>query len=171
MKRAGETFDRPRLELERSRAEWTFEAIAALGVVLLVVATAWMWPTLPDRIPMHFDFSGHVDRYGGRLELLFLPAIAVVLYVGLTFLARVPHVFNFPVRLNADNVARQYRLGRMLVTGLKAAIVWTFLVILVEIGRVAGEPGAAPSPFVIAVPIVAIFGGIAVYFVAAARAR
>lgn len=165
------TPDRPRLELPRTPAEWMVEAFGGLGLVLILAATAWLWPQLPERIPMHFDFAGNVDRYGSRGEWFLLPAVALAVYAGLTFLARVPHRFNFPVRITPENAARQYRLGRLLVTGLKAAVVWLFLATMVEVGRVALEPGTSPSPFVIVVPLFLMFAGIAAYFVAALRAR
>lgn len=163
--------DRPRLALPRTPADWIAEAVAGLGLVLILAASAWLWPQLPERIPMHFDFAGNVNRYGSRAVWFLLPAVALVVYGALTLLARVPHVFNFPVRITPNNAERQYRLGRLLVTGLKAAVVWLFLATMVEVGRVALEPNDSPSPFLIAVPLGVMFAGIATYFVAALRAR
>lgn len=41
--------------------------------------TLWGWVRIPGgaRVPLHYDLSGHVDRYGGKAEaLLLLPLIA-----------------------------------------------------------------------------------------------
>jgi hypothetical protein len=54
---------------------------------LLLIATMFVlagvsWSTAPDRIPMHWDDAGQVDRVGGRAEgLLLLPIAAVIVYI------------------------------------------------------------------------------------------
>jgi hypothetical protein len=32
----------------------------------------WLYTRLPERVPMHWNFAGEVDRYGGRIEGAFL---------------------------------------------------------------------------------------------------
>jgi len=49
-------------------------------------------------IPVHYGFSGQPDAWGGKIELLELPVVSVLLYFGLTLLARYPHKFNYPGR-------------------------------------------------------------------------
>ena len=49
------------------------------GLVLMIGASAGIliyWPSIPDKIPMHYNFAGEIDRWGGKGELLFLLAIA-----------------------------------------------------------------------------------------------
>ena len=58
--------------------------IISWGVALLpLVATLVMLPILPDRVPMHFDFSGNITRYGSKYEMFILPALTIL--IGLTF--------------------------------------------------------------------------------------
>lgn len=55
-------------------------ALLASGVVVIgmLAASGLAWGAVPDRVPVHWDVSGAPDRYGGRLEGLFLlPAITV----------------------------------------------------------------------------------------------
>ncbi len=52
------------------------------GAVVLVTAaySAWKYATLPERMPMHFNAKGEVDRYGSKLEaVLFCPVMMIVL--------------------------------------------------------------------------------------------
>jgi len=39
-----------------------------LWLILLVpfIYLAWVWNTLPDRVPIHFDINGNVNGWGGR---------------------------------------------------------------------------------------------------------
>ena len=52
----------------------------ALCLVALV-STVVALPYLPDSVPMHFDVNGAVDRYGSKYEMLFIPAILILLNV------------------------------------------------------------------------------------------
>ena len=52
----------------------------ALCLVALV-STVVALPYLPDSVAMHFDVNGAVDRYGSKYEMLFIPAILILLNV------------------------------------------------------------------------------------------
>lgn len=56
-------------------------AIVALPFIYL----AYIWNDLPDRVPMHWNLKGEVDRYGDKTELLIIP-FALPLLVYLIFL-------------------------------------------------------------------------------------
>ncbi len=50
-----------------------------VGLVLVLVAvalSAWAYPSLPDRVPTHWDAAGHVNGYSSRLfAVCLMPAI------------------------------------------------------------------------------------------------
>lgn len=46
-----------------------------------VIATAAVVGFLPDTIPMHFDITGAVDRFGSKYEIFLFPAINIVFLV------------------------------------------------------------------------------------------
>lgn len=52
------------------------------GIVFITsLYSAWKYTTLPETMPVHFNASGQVDRYGSKLEaVLVCPAIMVVLW-------------------------------------------------------------------------------------------
>jgi uncharacterized membrane protein len=54
------------------RVYWT---IGFLLVAASVVAAAWLYPGLPDRIPTHWNIRGEVDGYGGKWTLFMFPMI------------------------------------------------------------------------------------------------
>ena len=52
----------------------------------LVVAGLGSFPFLPERIPVHFDWSGRADGYGSKVAVPGMVAGGVALYVFLTYL-------------------------------------------------------------------------------------
>ena len=63
---------------------------AALALAALWSCSAWLWPALPARIPMHFDFGGRPDRWVERtpFQWFLLPAIGTGM--GLLFALALP---------------------------------------------------------------------------------
>ena len=45
-----------------------------LSLVLMIGVSLYIfirWSSIPDKIPMHYNFAGEIDRWGGKGELLF----------------------------------------------------------------------------------------------------
>lgn len=51
--------------------------IAALSLIITAVAINFM----PDKIPMHYNFAGEVDRYGSKFEMMIFPGITLLFAV------------------------------------------------------------------------------------------
>lgn len=58
-----------------------FAALPIVGLVVLWSLALWLWPSLPERLPMHFDLQGTPDRYEQRSPTAWflLPGLATVL--------------------------------------------------------------------------------------------
>ena len=56
--------------------------IAPLGLMLSLM------PNIPSVIPLHYNFSGEVTRYGSKYEMLILPVIGIAIAVTLNLLSR-----------------------------------------------------------------------------------
>jgi len=52
--------------------------IAALLIAATLIVTLILYPGLPNRIPMHWNWHGQVNRYGDKLEIFLMPAAMVV---------------------------------------------------------------------------------------------
>jgi uncharacterized membrane protein len=51
-----------------------------IGIVLLpFVYLAYIWNDLPEKVPMHWNIKGDVDRYGTKYELLLIPILLPLL--------------------------------------------------------------------------------------------
>ena len=65
-------------------------AVTLVALLAMVVLSAWAAPRMPERVPMHWDLRGDVDRYGSAWEALVLtPLLTVGLSALLWFLPSV----------------------------------------------------------------------------------
>jgi uncharacterized membrane protein len=102
------------------RAELPHLAVIA-AMFLLAAAT---WSSAPDRIPVHWDFAGRVDRYGGKFEgLLLMPLLTLGIY--LLFL--VAPRFD-PGRANYARFWRPYWIMRLAAV-VMLALVYGFILL------------------------------------------
>jgi uncharacterized membrane protein len=70
-------------------ATWKADAVALGMIAAMFVLAAVMWSVAPDQIPVHWNWAGQPDRFGGRFEgLLGLPLAAAGIYALLLFLPR-----------------------------------------------------------------------------------
>ena len=63
------------------KKEWPSLLVVALPFIYL----ALVWGDLPDKVPMHWNLKGEIDRYGSKNELWILP-VALSLLTYLVFL-------------------------------------------------------------------------------------
>jgi len=116
--------ERPKIKLELTTADKTFEIIGWLLVISVWGLTITNYANLPETIPTHYNAAGQADRFGGKATILTLPLIATVLFVGLTILNKFPHIFNYPTNITQDNALRQY--ATRMIRYLKLIIVVIF---------------------------------------------
>ena len=97
---------------------WRVEAPQLVLIAAMFAAAAFAWPVAPDRIPVHWNAAGAIDRYGGRFEgLLLLPLIALGIYLLMRFLPNLD-----PGRANYARFGGVYAAIRIGILALMAAI-------------------------------------------------
>jgi len=87
---------------------WKVEVPQWIILAGMFAAAAIAWPHAPDRIPVHWNINGEVDRYGGRFEgLLLMPLVALGIYVLMLVLPRIdPGRANYARFRGAYNAIR-----------------------------------------------------------------
>jgi len=51
-----------------------------IAIVLLpFVYLAYIWNQLPEKVPMHWNIKGEIDRYGDKIELIIIPILLPLL--------------------------------------------------------------------------------------------
>jgi len=99
----------------RSRAQWFFEGLSLLLVILMFAMVAFHWQQFPDRVPAHFDFHGKPNGYHGKRFLLILPGIAAVVWIVMTLAQRYQRLINIPFTIDRDSPEVQSVLRSMTI--------------------------------------------------------
>ena len=99
------------------------EIILFLFVVWMVLWPICQFARLPETIPTHINIRGDIDGYGNRIVVLVLPIVGVLFYVGLSFLQKVPHLYNYPIEVTDDNARVLYALGVQMVRFVKTIMI------------------------------------------------
>jgi uncharacterized membrane protein len=117
---------RPLIRLKLSTSDKIVELLGWMAIIGLWVLIIGNYSELPEKIPTHFNYAGKVDAYGNKVNVLILPIIASVLFVGLTILNQFPQLFNYPVTITEANAEKQYKAATKLLRYLKLIIVFVF---------------------------------------------
>ena len=71
---------------------------------------------MPEKVPMHYDLSGNIDRWGSRYELMLIPA--VVLAVMLVFIAMITHFEKKAAAAPDDKTRASAEINRKAAVGI-----------------------------------------------------
>lgn len=100
------------------RVTWRSELPMWLLLAGMFALAAITWAWAPNRIPVHWDVAGQVDRYGSKAEgLLGIPLLAAGVYLLMLLLPRVD-----PGRANYDRFAGAYLVIRTGIITLLALL-------------------------------------------------
>ena len=157
---------RPVLHLPQSRPEQIAEIIAGVGILATVYLLLDHWLAAPP-FP---DAADEATPWHAQLTLLIVPAISFAIYAGMTILNRFPHIFNYPFALTEENVERQYRCARLLMSVVKAEVVLLFCYIEWQMMESAlGNPARLHPGLLVALVMAGTLGTIAAYFYKASK--
>lgn len=102
-----------------------FRRIIWLIMLIPAIYLAIIWKTIPEKVPMHFDLKGNVDRYGTKHEFLVLIAMLTVINVA-AYLA-VSNIYKIDPRKGASlNKDRMKRMAFAVSVYLSA--IWVMLI-------------------------------------------
>jgi uncharacterized membrane protein len=91
--------------------------MSLLLVVAAFAATFYVYGRLPDRIPLHWNADGEIDRYGSRASAFMMPGVMAGV---LALLAVLPKVS--PMRFSVDAFSDTYWYCALIVEGMLAYI-------------------------------------------------
>ncbi|WP_313150360.1 DUF1648 domain-containing protein [Lysinibacillus capsici] len=127
---------RPILKLPKTRSEKIWDYIGGSIFILSIFYIILAWGKLPDEIPGHFNGMGEVDRWGAKIELFILPFIGLFLWMLMGLLEKVPHMHNYPSRLDESNVEAFYLNSRKILNQVKNICLILFAFISVQMVRI-----------------------------------
>lgn len=97
--------------------------IVVLGTLLFI---AVYYPSIPDRIPIHYDANGHCDAMGDKTNLFFVLGIMVGGYFLLGLISKYPHRFTYPFEVKETNKHRVYTSASAMVKVLRLLFMLIF---------------------------------------------
>jgi uncharacterized membrane protein len=118
--------NRPKLKLQKTKIDLTIDVLTWFLLLLLCTYTIVVYSTLPSTIPIHFNSIGKADGFGNKAILFITPIIAMFLILLLSLVSKIPHQFNYPVKITPENALKQYELATKLIRNLKLIIVLIF---------------------------------------------
>lgn len=116
------------MKTESTKFQKLAETLAALLLILFIAYIALNYSNLPDRIPGHYNAYGEIDRWGSKVEILFLPLITLFIYFILTLLSHYPTLWNVPSIRNEQNAEAVYSCLNTMLVLLKLEITALFFI-------------------------------------------
>lgn len=119
------------MKLKKNKADILLEGVS---LVLLIGVTLYLilnWSSIPEKIPMHFNAAGVIDRWGSKGELIIVPGMAWFLYLMITGFQQIPMIWNTGVKVTEDNKERVYRNLNYMIGTTKLIMIITFAILSV----------------------------------------
>jgi uncharacterized membrane protein len=89
-----------------------------IGIIILIwIFTFAVFGRLPDKIPMHWNISGQVGRFGSKKDIFLFPFIITIIYFAMVYLPLID-----PKRANYGKFAGAYRVIRVVLVTILSAI-------------------------------------------------
>ena len=129
--------NRPKLKLEKTTLDYIIEYSTFGLLACSLVYTIYYYGSLPEKIPMHFNASGEVNSYGSKNSIWALYGIAITTVIGMYFLNKSPHIFNYPQKITKDNAQKSYTDATKMLRYLNFGIALLFSTIGYEIVSIA----------------------------------
>ena len=148
------------MKIKNSKIDWLIEAICLLllgGITLYLILN---WSSMPDKIPMHFNIAGEIDRWGRKTEIIFVPVMSWILYGLITLTEQFPKTWITGVQVTEENAPRVYRVLKSMVKTTKLFIVIAFFYI-----TVCSVTAQSMSLWASIIELVVIFGNLIFWMV------
>lgn len=72
---------------------------------------AFAWNKLPEKVPMHYNIRGEIDRYGSKTEMLVMMGIIISINVAVYFLLVNINKIDPKKKYTAENLPRMRKLA------------------------------------------------------------
>ncbi|MFZ4549773.1 MAG: DUF1648 domain-containing protein, partial [Bacteroidales bacterium] len=147
--------NRPKLKPIPTKIDLILEIVAFLFFLAIWFLPIAVYQNLPDIIPTHYNLKGEIDDWGSKNTIFILPAIGLILYIGITVLNKYPNIFNYPSKITEENALQQYSKATRWMRIIKLIIVVLFLAIewKICITTVSSKLPVWFLPVVIVIPI------------------
>ncbi|MCA0988466.1 DUF1648 domain-containing protein [Guptibacillus algicola] len=162
---------RPVIDIEKPILHKILDIIGISALLLALAFVVMNWSSIPESVPQHFNAAGEPDRWGDKWTIFLLPSIGVAVWISLTFLERMPHSFNYVVKITEGNAERQYYFAVTLIRLIKNEISIFFAILTNMIVQMSNGQQEGLQFWIVPVFMVILFGTIIIYMVKSIRWR
>lgn len=113
---------RPKIKIPLDNFDRFIEIFGWLFLFILIILPILYGSDLPEKIPVHFGPDGMPDNYSGKNAIWTLPIIGVFLFVLMTYIGKIPHQYNYAVKITEENAKNQYTFATKMIRFLNTAI-------------------------------------------------
>ena len=148
---------RPFLKIELDLIDRIVQVVGIIALIALVGLPIYYFDQLPDEIPSHYGANGKADDYRGKGIIWTLPILGLVMYAGLHWLNKYPHIFNYPLKVTEDNVYRLYKMATRITRFINAQIAIAFAYIVYSTIHTALNNQDGLSPYFLVIFLLSNF--------------
>lgn len=164
------TRNRPNITIEKPFLHNVLDIIGISALLLSIAYVVLNWSSIPEVVPHHFNAAGEPDRWGDKWTVFLLPSIGVLMWIGLSFLERIPDSYNYVVKITEGNAERQYYYAVTMIRLLKNEIAIFFALLSQKIVEMSSTQETLEF-WIVPVFLVILFGTIIIYLVKSIRWR
>jgi uncharacterized membrane protein len=154
------------MKIKKGKYEIFAEAVCLVLLIGVLIYLFFNWSNIPDKIPGHYNAMGEIDRMGSKGELLVIPIINWIMYIGLTVIARFPQTWNTGVTVTEENKERVYRVLKNMLITVKLIVVAIFSFLSIN----SAQSKALPVWF-LPVFLLLMFGSIIFFIIKLVRVK
>lgn len=148
------------IKVKKSKIYHLMDLLCILCLFCIFIWIIAVWKDIPNKIPVHYDLAGNINRYGNKIQILYLPIISSVLYLMTEVLEKKPHTWNVGVKVTEKNQTQVYQTLLYMIGTLKWLVVFGFS--YMTIYSILGTPLAVGFIFGY---LIMIFGSLAFWLV------
>jgi uncharacterized membrane protein len=155
-----------KLKLKKSKYDILVEIVCSILLIGVLIYLFLNWNSIPEKIPGHYNAMGEIDRMGSKKELLVLPIISWLMYLGMTVLERFPQIWNTGVTVTDENKERVYRVLKNMLSTMKLIVVAVFVYLTIN-----SSQAISLSVWFLPVFITLMFGSIIFFIIKLVRVK
>ncbi len=130
---------RPKIQLQPESIDRVLDILALVLLLAIIGLPIYHYSSLPNTIPIHYNFTGAADNTGHKAWIWLLPIIGTILLLVLRLVIRSPHRFNYPVAVTEANAEQLYRsasrmmrISNILIMAIFLYLVYATIIIAYE---------------------------------------
>ncbi|GGE67981.1 DUF1648 domain-containing protein [Priestia taiwanensis] len=105
---------------------FTANSVGVIGALLYAIIAYF---SLSGEIPTHYNFQGEPDQFGDKGFILFIPCIALFIFLLFTGLSHFPDGLTYPKNMSEEGKEKMFRFTRLMMQVLAFEII-SFLLYL-----------------------------------------